>query len=62
MEFDKKFVAELFVDEYKNHPALWNVKSDIAKNKHLRHKGIEVLVKKFQEKILKLAKRLFKKK
>lgn len=47
---DKMFVAE-FIDEYKNHPALWNVKSDIAKNKHLRSKGIEALVLKCKEKI-----------
>jgi len=50
LEFDKKFVAD-FIDEYKNHPALWNVKSDIAKNKHLRNKGIEALVLKCQERI-----------
>lgn len=49
MEFDKKCIAE-FIDEYKNHPALWNVKSEIAKNKHLRNKSIEELVKKCPEK------------
>jgi len=38
-EFDKTFVAD-FIDEYKNHPALWNVKSVISKNKHLRHKEL----------------------
>lgn len=50
LEFDKTFVAD-FIDEYKNHPALWNVKSDISKNKHLRNKGIEALVLKCQERI-----------
>lgn len=42
-EADKKFVTE-FIEEYKNHPALWNVKSDISKNKHLRKLGYEALV------------------
>ena len=41
-EFDKTFVAD-FIDEYKNHPTLWNVKNDIAKNKYLRNKGILIL-------------------
>ncbi|CAI6366942.1 unnamed protein product [Macrosiphum euphorbiae] len=49
-EFDKTFVAD-FIDEYKNHPALWNVKSVISKNKHLRNKGIEALVLKCKERI-----------
>ena len=31
-EFYKTLVAD-FIDEYKNYRALWNVKSDIAKNK-----------------------------
>lgn len=49
-EFDKTFVAD-FIDEYKNHPALWNIKSVISKNKHLRNKGIEALVLKCKERI-----------
>jgi len=37
-----------FIKELKNHPALGNVESDIAKNKHLRNKRIEALVLKRQ--------------
>jgi len=51
-EFDKIFVAD-FIDEYKNHLKLWKIKSDIAKNKYLRNKGIEeALVLKCQKIIL----------
>lgn len=37
LEFDRTFVAD-FVEEYKNHPTLCNVNSDVAKNKRSRNK------------------------
>ncbi|XP_029342027.1 uncharacterized protein LOC115033503 [Acyrthosiphon pisum] len=49
MEQDKSFTTE-FLDVYRRHPALWNTKSDLSKNKHLRKLGIEDLVKMCQGK------------
>lgn len=33
-----------FIEIYKKHPALWNIKSDLSKNKYLRSKGIEDII------------------
>lgn len=44
MDQDKTFITD-FIEVYRRHPALWNTKSDLSKNKHLRTKGIEELIK-----------------
>uniref|UniRef100_A0A2S2QAH8 MADF domain-containing protein n=1 Tax=Sipha flava TaxID=143950 RepID=A0A2S2QAH8_9HEMI len=49
MDQNKPFVTE-FLETYKRHPALWNAKSNVSKNKHLRNLGIEDLLKVCQEK------------
>lgn len=48
-ESDKKFISE-FIELYQKHPALWKIKSDINKNKHLRSAGLDELVEKCKEK------------
>jgi hypothetical protein len=49
MDQDKPFVTE-FLETYKCHPALWNTKINLSKNKHLRNIGIEDLLMVCQEK------------
>ncbi|XP_022162352.1 uncharacterized protein LOC111028123 [Myzus persicae] len=44
MDQDKSFITE-FHEVYRRHPALWNTKSDLSKNKHLKKLGIEDLIK-----------------
>lgn len=40
----KKLISD-FIEVYRRHLALWNTKSDLSKNKHLRTKSIEELIK-----------------
>lgn len=49
MENDRTFLTE-FIEVYKCYPALWRVKSDVYKNKHLTAKGIGALVRLCEEK------------
>lgn len=49
MDQDRIFLTD-FIEIYKCHPALWNTKSDLSKNKHLRAKGIDALLALCKEK------------
>lgn len=42
MDQDRIFLT-YFIDTYKFHPALWNSKSNLSKNKRHRAKGINAL-------------------
>lgn len=50
MDQDKQFMSE-FIEIYRRHPALWNSKSELYKNRYSRAKGIEELLNMCQEKI-----------
>jgi len=48
-ESEKKFLTE-FIEIYERHPALWKIKSDFNKNKHLRNVGLDELRQKCKDK------------
>lgn len=46
---DKRFWCE-FIDLYKQHPCLWNIKSKEYSNRNMKSEAYDVLVKKLREK------------
>jgi hypothetical protein len=48
-EWNKKFPME-FIEIYEKHPALWKIKSDLNKNRHLRNVELDELMQKSKNK------------
>ena len=46
---DKKYWCE-FIELYKQHPCLWNVKSKEYSNRNIKNQAYEILVRKLKEK------------